>query len=123
MKTTYNLGKIDYYKTGRKINLVTVTFDDRADFRKPGDEYGMPTYRIGNGRNTECICGGPLNFFEGSHSDLDNFPEIAETPLYKLACYFADKYGLKYLKCYSRTDRELFNVLCAGAKTKDAVLV
>lgn len=117
MKTVYNLGKIDYNQTGRKINLVTVTFNDGADIRKPGEEYGMPTYRVGNGRNTDCICAGPLNFFEGRHSDLDDFPEIAEMPLYKLACYFADKYGLKLLKCYTRTDRELFNVLCAGYKT------
>lgn len=117
MKTVYNLVKIDYNQTGRKINPVTVTFDDGADIRKPGEEYGMPTYRVGNGRNTDCICAGPLNFFEGRHSDLDDFPEIAEMPLYKLACYFADKYGLKLLKCYTRTDRELFNVLCAGYKT------
>jgi len=46
MKHVYELGKIDYNHTGRRVNRVTLTFDDGADIRDPGDEYGMPTYRI-----------------------------------------------------------------------------
>lgn len=114
MKTEYILGKIDYNQTGRKINQVSIRFDDGADIRAPGEEYGMPTYRIGNGRNTDCITAGPLNKFEGRNSPLDDFPEIAEMPIYKLGCYFADKYGVQLIRHYTRTDRELFNILCAG---------
>ena len=108
MKSTYHLGNIDLNGRGRKGNRVFVTFDDTTSYRKPGDEYASIIYRItcGNGHGTDC-CGQ-------CQDTLREFPEIANTALFKTACTLNEKYGLKYRRLWAKCDNDLFVALCKG---------
>ena len=113
MRTTYHLGNIDLHNRGRKGNRVFVTFDDTSDHRSPGDEYGGITYHItgGNGRGVEC-CGQ-------CQDTIREFPEVAETALFRTALALREKYGLSYRRLWSKCDNDLFVALCRGVDDKE----
>ena len=108
MRTTYHLGNIDLYNRGRKGNRVFVTFDDTSDHRKPGEEYGGISYRITGANGQGC------EQFGQCQDTLKEFPDIAETALFKTACRLSEKYGLTYRKLWKKCDNALFVALCHG---------
>ena len=71
MKRVFNFGKIDYYHTGRKINLVEV----EMSYTEKGDKKVFSVSgKIWNSRETDILCGGQC---------LDEIAEYIKTPLFK----------------------------------------
>lgn len=81
-----NFGKIDYNKTGRKINLVSVDLELR-DTEK-GVEFSA-TGAIWNARKTDWICGGQC---------LDTIGEYVRTPLFNEILRFWHLYHLNAMR-------------------------
>ena len=89
MKRVFNFGKIDYYHTGRKTNLVEVEMsytekDDKKIFSVSG--------KIWNSRKTDIVCGGQC---------LDEIAEYIKTPLFKTIHRLWKQYHLNdmHLEC------------------------
>lgn len=112
METTYTLGKIDYSGNGRKLNKVTVSFSDGAEYRAKGEEYCVPTYSIRGANNRGRVCCGQCQ------DTLEKYPEIANNPLFRLAVWLNETYGAKYLRMWKPEDRAVVLALIHG---KDAV--
>lgn len=55
MKNTINFGKIDFNRTGRKINSADVTIELRGSSDKP---VLSVCGTVWNSRHTDCVCGG-----------------------------------------------------------------
>ena len=71
MKRVFNFGKIDYYHTGRKTNLVEV----KMSYTEKGDKKIFSVSgEIWNSRKTNILCGGQC---------LDEIAEYIKTPLFK----------------------------------------
>lgn len=72
MKKTFNFGKIDFYGTGRKINLVTIT----AELNEK--ENGKPVFtasgEVWNNIKSDIVCGGQC---------LDILSKYVKNPLFK----------------------------------------
>ena len=70
MKRVFSFGKIDYYHTGRKINLVEV----EMSYTEKGDKKVFSVSgKIWNGRKTDIVCGGQC---------LDEIAKYVKTPLF-----------------------------------------
>lgn len=108
METTYTLGKIDYSGNGRKLNKVTVSFHDGAEYRAKGEEYCVPTYAIRGANNRGMVCGGQCQ------DELEKYPEIANNPLFRLAVRLNEAYGFKYLRKWKPEDRAVVLALIHG---------
>ena len=71
MKRVFNFGKIDYYHTGRKTNLVEV----EMSYTGKGDKKVFSVSgKIWNSRKTDIVCCGQC---------LDEIAEYIKTPLFK----------------------------------------
>lgn len=108
METTYTLGKIDYSGNGRKLNKVTVSFRDGAEYRAKGEEYCVPTYAIRGANNRGMVCCGQCQ------DELEKYPEIANNPLFRLAVRLNETYGFKYLRKWNPEDRAVVLALIHG---------
>lgn len=70
MKRKFNFGKVDFYKTGRKINLVEVNVElsDKGVF--------TASATIWNSKKTDCVCAGQCLDEVAKHVKSDKFKEI-----------------------------------------------
>lgn len=70
MRRKFNFGKIDFYGSGRKINLVEVEVElsDKGVFTASGT--------IWNSKKTDCVCGGQCLDEVAKHVKSDKFKKI-----------------------------------------------
>lgn len=75
MKKIFDLGKIDYYGRGRRINKVTIEI--RLNATKEGKPVFSASGNIWNGRETDAVCGGQCldDIFEISKDEKHGFSE------------------------------------------------
>ena len=97
MKKTFNFGKIDFYKTGRKINLVEV------EVKLSDDEVFTASATIWNSRKTDCICAGQC---------LDEIAKYVNNPIFKKIHTFWKKYHLNDM--HAGTEKQETALIEAG---------
>ena len=70
MRRTFNFGKIDYYRRGRKINLVEVKVElsDKGVF--------TASATVWNSKKTDCVCAGQCLDEIAKHIKSDKFKKI-----------------------------------------------
>ena len=70
MKKIFNFGKIDFYGTGRRINLVEieVSLSDKGVFTASGT--------IWNSKKTDCVCAGQCLDEISKYIKSDKFKQI-----------------------------------------------
>lgn len=96
MKKIFNFGKIDFYGTGRRINLVEVEVElsDKGVFTASG--------RIWNSKKTDYVCGGQC---------LDTIAKYVKHPTFKKIYRLWEQYHLNDMHTGTEAQEEALNAV------------